>query len=38
MNGYVVVREGNKPIGETEIADHDVLRDGFRNILDLIQR
>lgn len=38
MNGYVVLREGNKPVSEMEIADHQVLRDGFEKILDLIQR
>jgi methionine salvage enolase-phosphatase E1 len=38
MQGYVVVREGNKPLEQSEIAEHKVINDGFGSILDLIQQ
>jgi len=38
MKGYVVVREGNMPISETDAAEHEVLSAGFDKILDLILR
>jgi enolase-phosphatase E1 len=36
MQGYVVIREGNKPLTDSEIAAHKILDDGFGNILDLV--
>jgi methionine salvage enolase-phosphatase E1 len=36
MKGYVVVREGNKPLGEEEKKEHRVLHDGIGGILELI--
>lgn len=38
MSGYVVVRQGNKPLENSEISEHKVLYDGLENILDLLQQ
>ena len=38
MQGYVVVREGNKPLEPSEIAEHKTIRHGFGAIIDLIQQ
>jgi methionine salvage enolase-phosphatase E1 len=36
MKGYVVVREGNKPMDNSEAGKHKILYDGLGNILDLL--
>jgi methionine salvage enolase-phosphatase E1 len=35
MKGYVVVREGNKPLTSSESEAHIVLEDGFGDIVEL---
>ena len=35
MKGYVVVREGNKPLTPSESEVHNILEDGFGNIVAL---
>ena len=37
MIGYIVVREGNKPLSNSEAAEHKVLYDGLGNIVDLLK-
>ena len=32
MKGYVVVREGNKPLSDTEKAQFDILTDGLLEV------
>jgi len=38
MKGYVVSREGNKPLTDEEIEDYTVLKTGFEDILELVAR
>jgi methionine salvage enolase-phosphatase E1 len=38
MKGYVVVREGNKPLEDSEKEEHKILNDGFVEILNLIEQ
>jgi methionine salvage enolase-phosphatase E1 len=35
MKGYVVVREGNKPLTPSERQVHNILENGFGDIVDL---
>jgi len=37
MKGYILVREGNKPLSDEEKMEYNVLYDGTGGILDLIQ-
>ena len=36
MKGYILVREGNKPLSDKEKEEYNVLYDGIAGILDLI--
>ena len=37
MKGYVVVREGNKPLSDSDKVEYRILYDGFGDVLDLIR-
>jgi methionine salvage enolase-phosphatase E1 len=37
MGGYVVVREGNKPLDPEEEAKHHTLKHGFGDILNCLE-
>jgi len=37
MKGYILVREGNKPLSDEEKKGYNMLYDGIGGILDLIK-